>query len=64
MKNKTIETENNKPDYKFWAKKFDTFKHIYSTSDGTLCRSVAYCLGNNYATIGMPICKECIKAQR
>jgi hypothetical protein len=51
-----------KPDYTHWAKKFDNVKHIYA-KDGTLCKSVAYCLGNNYATDKMPICEECLKIQ-
>lgn len=50
----------NQPDSGFWAKRFDTVKHIYGNS-GTLCKSSAFCLGNNYATKGMEVCKECQK---
>lgn len=49
------------PDYSHWAKKFDEVKHIYAPKDGTLCGSVAHCLGNNYSTNKMPICTECLK---
>jgi hypothetical protein len=52
-------TELIKPDYSHWAKKFDKVKHIYASS-GTVCGSAAHCLGNNYSTTDMPICKECL----
>ena len=48
-----------KIDYQHWAKKFDIVKHIYAVS-GTLCGSVAACLGNNYATKEMEVCLECL----
>lgn len=55
--------EATKPDYTHWAKKFDTVKHIYKPDNGTLCGSVAYCLGNNYAVQGMPVCPKCLEIQ-
>jgi hypothetical protein len=45
-------------DYSHWAKKFDEVKHIYA-EHGTLCGSVAHCLGNNYATSDMEVCSKC-----
>jgi len=53
------------PDYTHWAKKFDKVKHIYcdKPETGTLCGSVAHCLGNNYATKEMEVCPECLKVR-
>lgn len=49
-------------DCSHWAKKFDTVKHIYKPGGGgTLCGSVAACLGNNYATKEMLVCEKCKK---
>ncbi len=44
-----------------WAKKFDTVAHLYAEEHGTVCGSVAHCLGNNYATKEMETCKECLR---
>ena len=50
----------NTRDTSHWAKKFDTVKHIYSKDgSGTVCGSVAHCLGNNYATKSMDVCTKC-----
>lgn len=47
-------------DYSRWAKKFDTVAHIYNKEgSGTVCGSVAACLGNNYATTDMETCPKC-----
>lgn len=46
-------------DYSYWAKKFDKVKHIYASS-GTVCGSVAHCLGNNYAFSDMEVCPKCL----
>ena len=51
-----------KADYSHWAKKFDHYKHVYAKY-GTLCGSVAACLGNNYATTEQPVCPDCKKIQ-
>ena len=42
-----------------WAKKFDKVAHLYDPKGGTLCRSSAACLGNNYATTDMDTCPKC-----
>lgn len=45
-----------------WAKKFDTVAHLYDKEGGgTLCGSVAACLGNNYSTTDMKTCEKCIE---
>lgn len=44
-----------------WAKKFDTVAHYYARDTGTLCGSVAHCLGNNYATKDMVDCPKCVE---
>lgn len=47
-------------DYSRWAKKFDDVAHIYNDNGhGTMCGSVAACLGNNYATTDMKTCPKC-----
>jgi hypothetical protein len=49
-----------KKDVTKWAKKFDQVKHIPNDdSSGVKCGKYGALLGNNYATISMPICKEC-----
>jgi len=52
-------------DNNHWAKKFDTVKHIYANGgrSGTLCRSVAACLGNNYSKNEMEVCPKCKEIQ-
>ena len=51
----------SKRDTTRWAKKFDTVAHLYAPSTGgTICGSVAHCLGNNYAHTGMETCPECL----
>lgn len=54
---------DDKRDCSHWAKKFDTVKHIYASA-GTVCGSSAHCLGNNYATMNMEVCPECLKKQK
>lgn len=44
-----------------WAKKRDNTAHLFSNEPGTLCGSVTYCTGNNYATTEMRTCKRCLK---
>ena len=50
-------------DYSRWAKKFDKVAHIYA-DQGTVCRSVAACLGNNYATTDMDTCPKCLEIKK
>ena len=52
--------ETSVRDCSHWAKKFDTVKHIYAKS-GTVCGSVAHCLGNNYSTTDMKVCPKCLE---
>jgi hypothetical protein len=54
-------------DYKNWAKKFDSEKHIThhnSIGGGVLCGKYGALLGNNYATMNMPICPECKRVEQ
>ncbi len=49
-----------KKDVTKWAKKFDQVKHVPTDdSSGVKCGKYGALLGNNYATMSMPICKEC-----
>lgn len=60
-----LNVNETKRDVHFWAKKFDEVKHIYATPNpGTLCGSVAHCLGNNYATTDMKVCPKCLEIQQ
>lgn len=61
----TKQLDKYAPDYNHWAKRLDTYKHIYAERGigGTLCGSVAYCLGNNYSTYAMPVCPKCLAIQ-
>jgi len=63
IREEIISTLAESADYNFWAKKFDTTKHIYvdGGKGGTVCGSVAACLGNNYATTDMKVCPTCLK---
>jgi len=56
---KVFTTTGHELDCSHWAKKFDSVKHIYAKEGGTMCGSVAHCLGNNYALKGMVICPKC-----
>jgi len=49
-----------KQDVTKWAKKFDQVKHI-PTDDcrGVRCGKYGALLGNNHASMSMPICEEC-----
>jgi hypothetical protein len=64
-----VKEQAKKHPYSFWAKKFDEVIHIPALkkpeefSKGTLCGSVAFMLGNNYAPYNVenPICPTCLK---